>query len=374
MTVRPAIAGAALSLMLLSACATPPEDPEDLAAYEEANDPLEEFNRRIDKANRTIDRYVLRPIAGAYGKAVPSQLQDALRNFFDNLRAPVILANDLLQGEGERAGITVARFLTNSTLGLGGFIDTADKVFGLEFHDEDFGQTLAVWGVDEGVYLVLPLIGPSNPRDAVGIVVDSFLDPWNYLLRTADIQYGPTVRSLLNGIDLRARNIDALDEIERTSIDTYATLRSLYRQHRADEIRNGDPLSTGPAPVIPGPDTPPGAGIESPASVTQPTTWAAANLAEAGSGSDRTDRHPFGRAAGSGGLRVYVEAVDDFLGYRFTIEVDGRVELHVSARTCEALQARIRELLPSDWPALLNASSVAESLASCRSGGTSNQA
>ena len=372
MTVRPAIAGAALSLMMLSACATPPQDPEDLAVYQEANDPLEEFNRRIDKANRTIDKYVLRPIAGAYSSGVPSPLRDAVRNFFDNLRAPVILANDLLQGEGERAGITVARFLTNTTLGLGGFIDTADRVFGLEFHDEDFGQTLAVWGVDEGIYLVLPLIGPSNPRDAIGIVIDSFLDPWNYLLTTAGIEYGPTVRSVLNGIDLRARKIDTLDQIERSSIDSYATFRSLYRQHRADEIRNGDPLDTGPTPAIPGPDTTSGAGIESQVSVPQPTTWAAANLAEAGS--DRTDSLPVGRAAGSGGLRVYVETIDDFLGYRFTIEADGRVELHVSARTCEALQARIRELLPSDWPTLLNASSVAESLASCRSGGTSNQA
>ena len=223
--------------------------------------------------------------------------------------------------------------------------------------------------MDEGFYLVLPLIGPSNPRDAVGIVVDSFLDPWNYLLTAADIEYGPAVRSILNGIDLRAHNIDTLDEIERTSIDSYATLRSLYRQRRADEIRNGDPLSTRPAPAIPGPDTTSGAGIES-----QPTTWAAANLSESGSGSDRTDSPPFGRAAGSGGLRVYVEAVDDFLGYRFAIEADGRIELHISARTCEALQARISELLPSNWPTLLNASSLAESLASCRSGGTSNQA
>ncbi len=351
MTVRPAIAGAALSLMMLSACATPPEDPEDIAAYEEANDPLEEFNRHIDKANRTFDRYVFRPIAGAYSTGVPMPLRDALRNFFDNLRAPVILANDLLQGEGERAGITVARFLTNTTLGLGGFIDTADKVFGLEFHDEDFGQTLAVWGVDEGFYLVLPLIGPSNPRDAVGIVVDSFLDPWNYLLTAADIEYGPAVRSILNGIDLRAHNIDTLDEIERTSIDYYATLRSLYRQRRADEIRNDDPLSI-QTPAILGPGTTSGASIESQASVSQPKT----------------------RAAGSGGLRVYVEAVDDFLGYRFTIEANGRVEVHVSARTCEALEARISELLPSNWPALLNASSVAHSLASCRTGGTSNQA
>ncbi len=167
------------------------------------------------------------------------------------------------------------------------------------------------------------------------------------------------------------RNIDTLDEIERTSIDSFATVRSLYRQRRADEIRTGDPLSTWPAPAIPGPDTTSGASIEPQASVSQEKTGAAANLSEAGSGPDRTDSLPFGRAAASGALRVYVEAVDDFLGYRFIIEVDGHVGLLLSAKTCEGLDALIWKLLPGNWPTLLNASSVAESLASCRSGVTS---
>ncbi len=251
---RWAIAGGLLSLAMLSGCATPPEDPDELASFEEANDPLEDFNRYIHEVNYAFDQLVFRPLAGMYRLAVPSLVRDSFRDFLDNLRGPVIFVNDLLQGEGERAGITLARFLTNSTLGLGGFIDTADLLFDLKFHDEDFGQTLALWGVGEGFYLVLPLFGPSNPRDAVGLAVDSFLDPWNSLLTAADIEYGPAARSIVNGLDLRARNIDTLDDIERTSIDYYATLRSLYRQRRADQIRNGIPSANQPAPAIRGGD------------------------------------------------------------------------------------------------------------------------
>lgn len=246
--------GAALALMMLAACASPPDDPEARAAFEEENDPLQDFNRYIHEVNYAFDQLVFRPIAGMYRTGVPRPVRGAVRNFFDNLRAPVVFVNDLLQGEGERAGITLARFLTNSTLGLGGLIDTAEMAFGLEFHDEDFGQTLAVWGVGEGFYLVLPGLGPSNPRDAVGIAVDSFLDPWDTLLRSAGIEYGPAARTILNAVDLRSRNIDTLDEIERTSIDFYATLRSLYRQRRADEIRNGIPTAIQPVPVFRSPD------------------------------------------------------------------------------------------------------------------------
>ncbi len=244
------IAGAALALMMLSACASVPEDPAARAAFEEENDPIEDFNRYIHELNFAFDQLVFRPIAGMYRTGVPARLRGAIRNFFDNLRAPVIFVNDLLQGEGERAGITLARFLTNSTLGLVGFIDSADMLFDLEFHDEDFGQTLAVWGAGEGFYLVLPLFGPSNPRDAIGLAVDSFLDPWDTLLRAAGVEYGPPARTLLNAVDLRARNIDALDDILRTSIDYYATLRSLYRQRRADEISNGLPSALQPAPLF----------------------------------------------------------------------------------------------------------------------------
>ena len=247
---RSRIAGAALALMMLSACASPPEDPAARAAFEEENDPIEDFNRYIHELNFAFDQLVFRPIAGMYRTGVPARVRGAIRNFFDNLRAPVIFVNDLLQGEGKRAGITLARFVTNSTLGLAGFLDSADMLFDLEFHDEDFGQTLAIWGADEGFFLVLPLFGPSNPRDAIGLVVDSFLDPWDTLLRAAGVEYGPPARTLLNAVDLRARNIDALDDIQRTSIDYYATLRSLYRQRRADEISNGLPSALQPAPVF----------------------------------------------------------------------------------------------------------------------------
>lgn len=247
---RSRIAGAALALMMLSACASVPEDPAARAAFEEENDPIEDFNRYIHELNFAFDQLVFRPISGMYRTGVPARVRGAIRNFFDNLRAPVIFVNDLLQGEGERAGITLARFLTNSTLGLAGFIDTADMLFDLEFHDEDFGQTLAIWGADEGFYLVLPLFGPSNPRDAIGIAVDSFLDPWDTLLRAAGVEYGPPARTILNAVDLRARNIDALDDIQRTSIDYYATLRSLYRQRRADEISNGLPSALQPVPMF----------------------------------------------------------------------------------------------------------------------------
>ncbi len=244
------IAGVALALMMLSACASPPEDPAARAAFEEENDPIEDFNRYIHELNFAFDQLVFRPISGMYRTGVPARVRGAIRNFFDNLRAPVIFVNDLLQGEGERAGITLARFLTNSTLGLAGFIDSADMLFDLEFHDEDFGQTLAIWGAGEGFYLVLPLFGPSNPRDAIGLAVDSFLDPWDTLLRAAGVEYGPPARTILNAVDLRARNIDALDDIQRTSIDYYATLRSLYRQRRADEISNGLPSALQPVPMF----------------------------------------------------------------------------------------------------------------------------
>ncbi len=367
---RSALEGAVLSLMMLSACATPrqdSQDSDDLAAFEEPNDPLEKYNRYIGKFNDGLDWFVFRPTAVVYRVVVPSLARDALRNFFDNLRAPVILVNDLLQGEGKRAGITAVRFLTNSTLGLGGFIDTADKFFGLEFHNEDFGQTLAVWGLDEGYYLVLPLIGPSNPRDAIGIVVDSVLDPWNYLASAADASPASATRLFVNGIDKRARNIDSLDEIKRTSIDYYATLRSLYRQRRADEIRNGAASPFESTPINQRRGAAATAVIEPTAEVSPTTTWAGPTSLQGKSESDQPIGLPFERPAGQLAMRAYVEAFDDILGYRFTVEgADGRVAMQLSARKCERLKALIRELLPRDWVYLLKSPTAVESPASCR--------
>ena len=171
-----------LGLALLAGCATPPasNDPEALEAYKEANDPLEPMNRYFFELNYAADELLFKPLAGWYYVALPNFAQDGVRNALRNVRSPVVLANDLFQGETDRAGVTVERFLVNSTMGVGGLFDIASRI-GLDYHDEDFGQTLAVAGVGEGPYLMLPLLGPSNPRDAVGRAVDMLFDPLTYV-------------------------------------------------------------------------------------------------------------------------------------------------------------------------------------------------
>jgi len=229
---------ALLGLVLLGGCATPPSnDPEALEAYKEANDPLEPMNRYFFELNYAADELLFKPLAGWYYVALPNFAQDGVRNALRNGRSPVVLANDLFQGETDRAGVTVSRFLVNSTMGVGGLFDIASRM-GLEYHDEDFGQTLAVHGVGEGPYLMLPLLGPSNPRDAVGRVVDMLFDPLTYIgiFAVDNIGLGAAV---VDGVDTRARNLKTLDEIRKGSLDYYATIRSLYRQRRADEINNG---------------------------------------------------------------------------------------------------------------------------------------
>jgi phospholipid-binding lipoprotein MlaA len=192
-------------------------------------------------ANQVLDKVLLRPVAVVYRGVLPDFAQDGVRNFMNNLNAPVIFANDLLQGETDRAGVTLARFGINSTIGLGGLFDVASE-FDLPYHDEDFGQTLGTWGLGEGPYLYFLVMGPTNVRDLTGFVVDRGLDPLTYVNWGDDeLEYAPIARTALNVIDLRARNIDTLDEIERSSVDYYASIRSLYRQSRADAIRNGAP-------------------------------------------------------------------------------------------------------------------------------------
>jgi phospholipid-binding lipoprotein MlaA len=231
---------ALFGLVLLAGCATPPpaDDPEALEAYKEANDPLEPMNRYFFELNNAADELLFKPLAGWYYVALPNFAQDGVRNVIRNVHSPVVLANDLFQGETDRAGVTVERFLVNSTMGLGGLFDIASRM-GLEYHDEDFGQTLAVHGVGEGPYLMLPLLGPSNPRDAVGIAVDMLFDPLTYVGIFGGVDNIGLGAALAEGVDTRARNLKTLDTIRKGSLDYYATIRSLYRQHRNDEISNG---------------------------------------------------------------------------------------------------------------------------------------
>jgi len=221
--------------VILGGCATPPANPAS------AGDPYEASNRVIFDLNLKLDSVTLRPTAERYNAYVPEGVRLSLRNALDNLHAPVVLANDLLQGELSRAGTITGRFLVNSTLGLGGLFDVASR-HDLPAHDEDFGQTLAVWGAGEGPYLVLPLFGPSNPRDAAGKAVDVALDPTAYLKIKRHLLWEGT-RQYLNLVDTRAHSLEALDGIERDSLDFYAAVRSLYRQNRTYQIRNGLPSS-----------------------------------------------------------------------------------------------------------------------------------
>lgn len=229
------------AITAMSACATPPSDPAARADFDATNDPLEPMNRKIFEFNQFLDRILIKPVAQGYGTVVPQFTRDAIHNFLANLGEPVIFANDMLQGEFKLANDTFARFLINSTFGLGGTIDFATQT-GIARPNGDFGQTLYYWGVPEGPYLVLPIFGPSDPRDAVGMGVDGYIDPFDYLAAAYGAENGATIaRFAASGIDLRQRNIDTMDDLQRNAIDFYAQLRSLYRQHRADELRHGRP-------------------------------------------------------------------------------------------------------------------------------------
>ena len=221
---------------LVAGCAS---DTTKATSDPSQNDPYESFNRRMFAFNDRVDRNVALPIAKGYVMVVPEPARDGIHHFLDNLNEPVTLANDILQLEPKHAAQTFGRILLNTTIGLAGFVDVATPA-GIPYHEEDFGITLALWGVDEGPYLYLPLFGPSNPRDLGGRIVDIGFDPMTYIgIPQKDaFTAGRQVAAI---VDERSRNIDTLDELRKSSVDLYATLRSLYRQHRNSLIRGGKP-------------------------------------------------------------------------------------------------------------------------------------
>jgi phospholipid-binding lipoprotein MlaA len=246
---RFALPGFLLALAsLTSGCAVASgQDPPPAAQAEQFHDPLENVNRAIFHFNdAVVDRFILTPIGTVYRTVLPRQVRDSLHNLFRNARGPIIFANDLLQGDVAGARNTLARFVINSTIGIGGLIDIAGHA-GIPYHYQDFGVTFGVWGIEPGPYLVLPVLGPSDPRDLVGNVAESFADPGNI----AAAQNGEHVviyaRGGASGVDTYARNMKSLKEIKRTSIDYYAAIRSLYQQRRAAFIeRKGGVLPPNP--------------------------------------------------------------------------------------------------------------------------------
>ena len=218
----------ALSLAAAGCSSAPPDQPYD---------PLESLNREFFQFNHTLDKRAAVPAASFYHSALPEPVRVGIHNFVTNLSEPVNLANDLLQGEFTVAGDTVARFGINTTVGVVGVVDAATD-YGFPDDPQDFGITLGKYGVPGGPYLVLPLLGPETPRDLVGHYADSFFVPTRYF-RFSGKAWVSLGLSGLNLLDQRSRALPALRDIERTSLDYYATTRYLYLQTRENRIHNG---------------------------------------------------------------------------------------------------------------------------------------
>lgn len=224
-------------LAALAGCNTPPPvtDPEARAEYFETNDPWEPTNRVIHVVNQGFDTLILRPAAEAWRIFVPPPIRTGIGNVLDNLQLPRSALYALAQGNTAVAGQNAARFVINTTLGVGGIVDLAADM-GIEGRFEDFGQNLAVWAgtTNGGPYVVLPLLGPSNVRDTFGRAVDLFTDPWAYLIgREAQL-----VRTAVATVDSREQLIEPLDALKASSLDYYAAVRSAYIQQRERDIRN----------------------------------------------------------------------------------------------------------------------------------------
>ena len=224
-----------LMASMLGACATQPAtSPGDVY------DPFEPVNRQVFAFNEAADKAVLGPVSDAYVTITPEFARIGIGNFLSNLSSPVVFVNDVLQGEGQRATDTAFRFVINSTFGIGGLLDPAEHELGVEKHREDFGQTLGVWGVSSGPYLVIPLLGPTNLRDGIGMGVDTAIDPMTWIEfddPDLDDQIALT-RGILGGLEARAA-LDAELETLRAQPEPYVALRRAYSSAREAAIRNG---------------------------------------------------------------------------------------------------------------------------------------
>ena len=227
---------------------TQPDDFETSKVEDEIYDPFEPVNRAIFSFNNVADRVVLEPVAKGY-KKLPSPIQSGISNFLSNLRAPLVVVNQLLQGQGENAIQSSGRFIINSTVGLLGIFDVAEKI-GIEEKEEDFGQTLATWGVGDGFYIVLPLFGPSNMRDTSGMLITMVTDPINaYAVSEGEAWLVP-MRTAANAVDQRSKIIDEVNALRDNSLDYYAAVRSSYYQNRNAAINNIDDSELTPLPLI----------------------------------------------------------------------------------------------------------------------------
>ncbi len=212
-------------LLSLGACA----GSQNLAP-DEIYDPFEETNRGIHAFNKLVDTAVLSPVSSAYGAIVPEEIRMVVDNTARNFGQPNAFVNHILQGDGDGASTTLTRFLINSTLGIGGLFDPAAEM-GIFDAPTDFGETLAAWGVSEGAYLELPIMGPSTVRDTVGIAVDLAIDPLNYLITREQAYYLLALRGV-NLVGKRNAYDDLINVLLYESADSYAAQRLSYMQNK----------------------------------------------------------------------------------------------------------------------------------------------
>lgn len=233
------VLAATCALLMLGGCAhRPPDEPLD---------PLEPVNRAVFKFNRVADRYVLRPVAKGYRNYTPREFQTGVRNFLDNLFYPTTIVNDLLQGKFVQSGKDLGRFVVNTTVGIVGIMDVATPL-GLPRNDEDLGQTFGKWGMGEGIYLMLPLLGPSNARDLVARIGDTYTGPTPFLdtadaYTVTDYHVPNTIdfsMMAVDGIDMRAKLLDA-DKFLDEQLDPYLFVRTAYLQNRQNKVFDGNP-------------------------------------------------------------------------------------------------------------------------------------
>ena len=198
-------------------------------------DPYEETNRSFYKFNDALDRHIMTPVAEKYVKVTPEPVRDSVTNFFDNLEYLNVILHSFLQGKLGQGFNDLTRFVVNSTIGLGGLFDVATDM-GLEEHDEDLGQTLAVWGVEPGAYLYIPFLGPYTARNSPDVASTYFTNPFTYI---ATLYLLPV--SVLNLVNDRANLLDASEFVNEASIDPYSFTREAYLQQRRYLIHDGEP-------------------------------------------------------------------------------------------------------------------------------------
>ena len=228
------------SILVIQGCASKEKSLNTVNADAEMiriNDPFEKVNRVVFEFNIVFDKIILRPVAVTYRTIVPGFVRNRITYSLNNLSMPITAVNNLLQGELRKAGVSTSRFIINSTVGILGLFDPAASM-GLVSENEDFGQTLSVWGVESGPYIVLPFLGPSTPRDFTGMLSTSLLDPMYQVGGGSTSDSLRIYRMGTGAIDFRSQNIEILDDLQNNSIDYYAAVRSFYSQGRESQAAN----------------------------------------------------------------------------------------------------------------------------------------